>query len=66
MSGPITKLWHMVRGINIKHVVVSEGILDEFSVGHYGIKVKVTIALAKFNHYNFPDHQQMALHCTQW
>ena len=37
----------MVREIKSKHVVVYENILHNFSVGHCGIKVKVTVALAK-------------------
>ena len=33
----------MVRKMKLKHAVGYENILDEFSVGHCGIKVKVTI-----------------------
>ena len=37
----------MVRKMKLIHVVVYENILDDFNVGHIGIKVKVTIALVK-------------------
>ena len=47
LSGPITKLWHMVKKIKLKILVVNENILDDFNVAHCGIKVKVTIGLAK-------------------
>ena len=42
----------MVRTMKVKHVVVglNENILDEFNVEHCGFKVKVTLALAMFNH----------------
>ena len=33
----------MVRKMKLKHAVGYENILDEFSVGHCGIKIKVTI-----------------------
>ena len=32
LSRPITELWHMVREMELKHVVVYENIFDEFSV----------------------------------
>ena len=32
LSRPITELWHMVREMELKHVVVYENIYDEFSV----------------------------------
>ena len=53
LSGPITKLWHIVVEMKLKNVVVHEYILSEFNVKHHGIKVKVIIALAKFNHITF-------------
>ena len=43
----------MDRKMKLKHVVVYENILDEFKVGQCEIKVKVTIALAMFNHLIF-------------
>ena len=45
----------MVREMQLKHVVdlVYENIMHEFHVGQCGIKVKVTIALAKCNHLPF-------------
>ena len=52
LSCPITKPWHMVRKIELQHVE-HENILEEFSVGHCRIMVKVTIALAKFSHLIF-------------
>ena len=62
----MTKLWHMVREMKLKYVVVYENILDEFRVMHCVIKVKVTRALAKLNHsFKFPNQQRMALHCKQ-
>ena len=53
LSDPITKLWHMVRRMKIKTYFSTKNILDEFNVGHCGIKIKVTIALEKFNHLIF-------------
>ena len=53
VSDPITKLCHMVREMKLKHVVVYENILDGLNVEHCGVKVKVTIALAAFNHLSF-------------
>ena len=62
---PQYKLSDPIRELKLKHVVVYEYILNEFSVMycgikvkvtnvmHCGIKVKVTIALAKFNHLLF-------------
>ena len=50
----------MVSKMKLEHFVVYDNILDEIHFGHYGIKVKVPIALTKFNHFNFPH--QMALH----
>ena len=51
-SCPITKLCHMVRKIKLQDTLVYENVLG-VNVGHFGIKVKVTIALAKFNHLIF-------------
>ena len=39
----------MVSKMKLKHFVVYENILHE-NVGQCGIKVKVTVAFAKFNH----------------
>ena len=41
----------MVREMKLKHVVIHNNIMHEFNVLHCGIKVTVTIALAKFNCY---------------
>ena len=38
----------MVKKIKLKNVAVYENVLEEFYVGHCGIKVKVAIALEKF------------------
>ena len=54
----IQKNFHTVRKIKLKHVVISENILDEFIFGHGGIKIRVTIALAKVNYLFFSNHQQ--------
>ena len=43
----------MATKMKSKHAAVYENILDEFNVGHCGIKVNVTIALAKFNNLIF-------------
>ena len=53
LSGPITKLWQMLRGMKLKHVVVYDNIMHEFNVGHCEIKVKVNIAIKDFNHLLF-------------
>ena len=39
----------MVREKKLKHIVEYENILDEFNVGHFGIKVKESIALYHLN-----------------
>ena len=36
--------------VNCTHILVCENILDEFNIGHRGIKVKVNTTLAKFNY----------------
>ena len=43
----------MASEVELKHVVVHKHILNEFNVTHCGIKIKVIIALAKFNHLTF-------------
>ena len=43
----------MTREIKLKHVSVYKNIFDEFSVVHFGMKVKVTVSLAKFDHLIF-------------
>ena len=53
ISGPITKLWPIVREMKLKHIIVYENVLNKFNVGNCGIKAKVTKALAKFNHLIF-------------
>ena len=44
--------YNMASRMKLKHVVY-ENILDEFDAGQCGMKIKVTMALAKFNHLIF-------------
>ena len=49
----MSKAWHIVRKMKFKQVVVCcvcKNILDEFNGEYCVIKVKVNIALTKFNY----------------
>ena len=56
----------MFKKIKFKHVAVYESILDEFSVGHYGIKVKVSLTHVKFNHLIFQITSRWLFICREW